>query len=88
MSKSFLAMKKPIQVKAWEITYHSHDKLIPDWVTILTEWRTHLDDTPLLFCYCDTGLQTARPGDFLVCGYMNDVYPVPRSTFLNTHERI
>lgn len=87
MSEPFKAIKKPIEIDAWEITYHHEKNLLPEWARILTEWRTSENEPPVLHCYCDTGLQTAKLGDFLVRGPMNDIYPIPRAIFLNTYNR-
>jgi len=87
MGDPFKAIKKPIEVDAWEIFYHPEKNFIPEWARFLTEWRREPDEPPVLYCYCETGLQKARIGDYLIKGYLNDICIIPRLIFLGSYAR-
>lgn len=77
--------KKPVVIEAWR--FHGLDRLegMPGWVAGASQDRAGSDG---LFIQTLEGVMEARPGDWIIQGVKNEVYPCRDDVFAATYERV
>lgn len=87
MSKVKTYRKRPIEVKAVQITADAVDEIV-EWGDGMIEVISNDDDECCLKITTDTGEHFADGGDFIVKGIDGNFYAVPYRTFLELYEGV
>lgn len=78
--------KKPVEVEAWQYTGNPHDATL--WAAVIGSPATMWVKAGLLYIPTLEGEMLVQPGDWIIKGVKDELYPCKPDIFAATYEKI